>query len=326
MYNQTELTESILKSPKAKELLGWMPQVYGNAYVLLWLLEVIGTELEEMEGWSKDLEHQVVPQTATWSLPYWEERYQVPVNPEAPLEKRRADVLLRMWQRAPINPYKLEEMLTSMTGLPAKVEENTGKNHFTVRFEGYTGAEGYYLATEELDRLKPAHLIYTIQYLHDFLIQAQVDYDVGMIVTTELIARGKENLGYTKQLLDGSRLLDGSWRLNGYQQAGETTDLYEAACSWNTELQFQKVSIAAKQIHQVFLQQSIRTGSRMNLSGSVPQSVQAVTPSVTVQAAATCKTGYMAEIEVRKNLWRLDGTVRLDGSRMLNAEQYGMEL
>lgn len=164
MYNRTELTDAILKSKKAKEILGWMPQVYGDAYAFLWLIEVIGSELEELEGWSKDLENQVVPQTATWSLPYWEERFDLPINPEAPLEKRRMDVLMRMWQRAPMNPYKLETMLSGLTGLSASVLENTGKNHFTVVLEGYTGVEPFHQAVDVLEQVKPAHLIYNLLF------------------------------------------------------------------------------------------------------------------------------------------------------------------
>lgn len=320
MYNRTELTESILKNKKAKEILSWLPQVYGEAETFLWLLEVIGRELLEMEEWSEDFENQVVPQTATWSLPYWEERYYLPVNSAASPEKRRADILLRMWQRAPINPYKLEEILTGITGLPVKVKENTGKNHFTVCFEGYAGAGLFYRTVEEIDRLKPAHLIYTIQYLHDLMVQVQADYDAGILFTTQLIARGKENLGYTKKLLDGF------WRLNGYQQAEKATDLYEAVCSWNTAFELQKSSICLICSNAAFLQQSIQVDGRPDLSGGVLEPAEAVLPSVTTRTAVTCKTGYTAELMVRKNFWKLDGSILLDGSKMLNAEQYVMEL
>lgn len=324
MYNRTELTDAILKSKKAREILGWMPQVYGDAYAFLWLLEVIGAELEEMEGWSQDLKNQVVPQTATWSLPYWEERYGIPVNPEAPLKKRRAEVILRMWQRAPMNPAKLENMLSGVTGLPAAVLENTGKNHFTIEFDGYNGLEDFRRAVDIIERVKPAHLIYTLRYLLSIWLQIQMDYRAGIIFTTGVTARGPENLGYKKILLDGTRILDGSWKLNGYEQ-DNTFKLYQIGCICSTEIKpTNQIKAEAQYGGQV--SQGIQTAAGMELRMQT-DCTEELKPSMELCAAgAELKASYGAEIEVRKNLWRLDGTVRLDGSRKLNADNYFITL
>ena len=71
---------------------------------------------------------------------------------------------MRMWQRAPMNPYKLETMLSGLTGLPAAVKENTGKNRFTVVLEGYAGVEPFHQAVKVLEQVKPAHLIYNLLF------------------------------------------------------------------------------------------------------------------------------------------------------------------
>lgn len=162
MYYTTELIEKILKSPKAREIIGWLPPVYGEAYVFLWLLEAIGRELDDMAEWSEGLKDQALPQTATWSLPYWEERYGIPSNPELPVERRRASILFKMNSRAPVNPHKLEEIVSKVTGVPTGVEENTGKNRFAVRCLGYIDSLAVERAKEQINLIKPSHLVYDI--------------------------------------------------------------------------------------------------------------------------------------------------------------------
>lgn len=353
MYNRTELTDAILKSKKAREILGWMPQVYGDAYAFLWLLEVIGAELEEMEGWSQDLKNQVVPQTATWSLPYWEERYGIPVNPEAPLKKRRAEVILRMWQRAPMNPAKLENMLSGVTGLPAAVLENTGKNHFTIEFDGYNGLEDFRRAVDIIERVKPAHLIYTLRYLLSIWLQIQMDYCVGITFTMGVTARGPENLGYKKILLDGTRILDGSWKLGGYEQIYDSAICYLDGSrqldgswelngyqqehdggfyQWNGSRQLDgswKLN-GWEQEHNRALDQwngSRQLDGTWRLSGYKQELDESLyQASIQCSAKLEQKADYAVELEVRKNLWKLDGTVRLDGTRKLNADNYFITL
>ena len=74
-YYSSERIEEILKSDKAREILGWFPPVYSDAYVFLWLLEEVGMSLSRLEQWAREFSDQVMPQTATLSLPYCEERY-----------------------------------------------------------------------------------------------------------------------------------------------------------------------------------------------------------------------------------------------------------
>ena len=68
-YYSSERIEEILKSDKAREILGWFPPVYSDAYVFLWLLEEVGMSLSRLEQWAREFAEQVIPQTATWSLP-----------------------------------------------------------------------------------------------------------------------------------------------------------------------------------------------------------------------------------------------------------------
>ena len=59
-------------------------------------------------------------------------------------------------------PKKIEDIITNITGIETKIEENTGKNHFTVVCGGYIPPAIMKSVRREINRLKPSHLIYKI--------------------------------------------------------------------------------------------------------------------------------------------------------------------
>lgn len=161
-YYSSERIEEILKSDKAQEILGWFPPVYSDAYVFLWLLEEVGMSLSRLEQWAREFAEQVMPQTATWSLPYWEERYGILPDEKLSLSQRRNQIVNRRRTRAPMPPAKAIEIVENLTGVDVRIEENTGKNKFTVMFGDVVPQDVIAAVRRELNILKPAHLIYEI--------------------------------------------------------------------------------------------------------------------------------------------------------------------
>lgn len=157
MY-KTELTEKILQSPMAQKVIQEISPIYGEAYTVLWLIQIIGAVLDKMNEWTGSIAEQVVPQTATWSLSYWEEQYDIYADPSWSIEKRRQNILNKCRKRAPINPKKLEDMLSELLGSPVSIRENVAKNTFEVVTEEYI--RDLSEAIELLDKISPAHLIY----------------------------------------------------------------------------------------------------------------------------------------------------------------------
>ena len=66
--------------------------------------------------------------------------------------------------RAPFNPTKLANIVYVTSGAPARIEENTGKNKFTVYISANKNLIDEVYVRKEIDRVKPAHLIYEIKY------------------------------------------------------------------------------------------------------------------------------------------------------------------
>lgn len=182
MY-RTELMEEILKSPMAQKMVQEVSPVYGQAYTVLWLYQVIGAVLDMMDEWTGTLEQQVVPQTATWSLPYWEEQYGIPTNESWSYERRRQNIVNKCRARAPINPQIMSQIVAVAAGADARIEEHTGKNHFTVYISANADMVDEESVRKEINKAKPAHLIYDIVY---------ECYVVGNIYTAGTIQTFKE--------------------------------------------------------------------------------------------------------------------------------------
>lgn len=163
MY-ETELMRQILKSPLAQKMVQEISPRYGAAYVFLWLLQVTGDEWDEMQDWVDDYRLQVVPQTATWALEYWEKAYGITPNPDWSYDRRRQNLLNKLTGKGPMNPKKLEKIAEVAAGFPARVEENTGKNQFTLYITGTPGIVDEAAVITAVKEAKPSRLQFDIGY------------------------------------------------------------------------------------------------------------------------------------------------------------------
>jgi hypothetical protein len=163
MY-ETELMRQILKSSEAKKMIQQIAPRYGRAYVFLWLIQVTGKEWDEMYRWCEEYRSQVVPQTATWALQYWEEQYNITPNPDWSYARRRQNIIAKRNSRGPMNPYKMESIISAAAGCPVRIVENTGKNHFTVYISGTPDMVDEEAVHKVIKPAKSPRLQYTVLY------------------------------------------------------------------------------------------------------------------------------------------------------------------
>lgn len=159
MY-KTELMEEILRSPMAQKIIQTVSPIYGEAYTVLWLYQAIGTILDKMDEWTGSLQDQVLPQTATWSIPYWEELYGITPDDSLSAEVRRANILKKYRRKSQINPKRMEDAISSISGYATEITENVAKNTFEILIRGYV--EDLTEIKNAVREMKPAHLIYEI--------------------------------------------------------------------------------------------------------------------------------------------------------------------
>lgn len=163
MY-ETELMREILKSQMAQKMIQEISPRYGSAYNFLWLMQVIGDEWDEMLEWAESFEKQVIPQTATWALEWWEKQYNIIPNPTWSIERRRENIIAVINSRGPMNPTKLAKMAAVASGFDARIVENTGKNRFALYISAMPDEVNEDEVKAALKPAKPARLIYDILY------------------------------------------------------------------------------------------------------------------------------------------------------------------
>ena len=100
LLNPTDLMQSILQSSEARKMIQFVAPVFGKSYAGLWLFEIIGRELDDMEDWAMDIFNQCHIQTATWSMPEWEKQYGITPEPDWDLDARRNAVLYQQQSSA----------------------------------------------------------------------------------------------------------------------------------------------------------------------------------------------------------------------------------
>ncbi len=156
MWYRTELMQKILTSDAAKRMIDYVSPIYDRSYVGLWLFNVIGIELDELNKFCEELYDQAHIETATWSLPMWEKEYGITPLEDQTIEQRRQR-LLQMKKKSAFNPEKLRKLIESMTGVEVEIVENTNKNTFLVRLKG--SVDNLDDVKEQINLMKPAHLL-----------------------------------------------------------------------------------------------------------------------------------------------------------------------
>lgn len=128
----------------AKYMLSMVSPIYENSYVGKWLFEVMSYFLEiARQTVIEDLPKEAFPETATWTLPYWEQAYGIPINESLTVEQRRAKIVRRRNYRKPMNPARMASLVQEVSGCEAEIVENTAPHTFDVQVYAGDGTVDY---------------------------------------------------------------------------------------------------------------------------------------------------------------------------------------
>jgi len=167
------LVEKIITSPSAALMKDMVTKgFYNDSFIGLWLFEVIGREFDDMAKWARELRYEAFPQTCTWSLPIWEFVSGIEPDETLSLEFRRSRLLAQRWSHPPVNPARIEAVLSNLTGLPVEIIDPTGPYTFQVIVDIDKDIHDFREALTKLRIIKPSHLSF------DFYNRLIVDYFV----------------------------------------------------------------------------------------------------------------------------------------------------
>lgn len=178
--NKPDLT--IIQSPEAERMRQMVTEgFYDRSRLGLWLFEVIGREWDDCAKWARTLKQEIFPLSCTWSIEDWEFVYGYEPDPTLPLDFRRRRLLMRRILWPPINPARIEALLSGLLGLPVEITDPIRGYTFRVDvFEDWNRVVNHKYAIEILRTIKPSHLSY--EWRSRVLVDYEVtDYSAGAI-------------------------------------------------------------------------------------------------------------------------------------------------
>lgn len=149
--------EKFPTSPTALRMLSRISPIYDRSYVGKWIFQVMGLDFDDVRLRFEELRLQAFPETATWGLTYWEQRYGITPSSGQTIEERRRPVILKRNAREPMNPAKVEYIIQTMTGFRAKVTENVADYTFSVEIFSDGSEFDFDAVFSKLKRIKPSH-------------------------------------------------------------------------------------------------------------------------------------------------------------------------
>lgn len=151
-------------------------------------------------------------------------------------------------------------------------------------------------------------------------IPVSIEEESQLEIISDFYSRNNRRL----LLLDGTWFLDGRYRLNGYRSV--ELDLYPAILemfsTWET-----KLHISSHNLYVSMMAENIQSASGIHLLSEIehPPEEESIF-SLEDQVNVTSGTG--GHLRVEHDLWYLDGTCFLDGTKYLDAEifEYNLDL
>lgn len=318
--------ESFPTSESAKKMLRYVSDgFYDDSYVGKWLFQVMGVEYDEALAIVMELPDQFFPETATWGLMYHEIKWGLPARPDLSYEERRGLICQRRDYRAPMTPYRMEELIKTVTSFQvhvADIHDNSlsvrsplmdisHPNQFKIVLEGEGNADLKKIR-ELVDKVKQSHTVYDLLYLEQSHFGVPVRYAESVRFQTSFYPR--YNLPQLK--LDNKWKLNGGRKLSGYNSQ-ETVDFYPVS----VRLRMGPAEVSPKEKTRIYLScgAEIEGGVKMRSTTTIRTSAADETASeerVGIRASAAHAMG-VGDITIHnKNL--LSGGWKLNGGRKLN--------
>lgn len=145
-------------SPTAQRMMSRISPIYDKSYLGKWIFEVMSTELDGTHLRYDELRLQAFPETVTWAISYWEQAYDITPKPMDTLEERRRALVAKRNMKAPMNPARIELILSNMTGKPVQITENVAPYTFSVSIQDVLGSYiDLNAALKRLMDIKPSH-------------------------------------------------------------------------------------------------------------------------------------------------------------------------
>lgn len=144
-------------------LINQLPDFYQKSPEATDLQNAFTIQINESWLQREDFLNQLNVQTATWSLPLWEQLYGIETDTTRSIEFRRACILSKLRGNATATIEMIRNIAKSFCNSDVEVIEYNDENRFEIRFDATKSTienkDGFLKAIKEM---KPAHLQETL--------------------------------------------------------------------------------------------------------------------------------------------------------------------
>ena len=218
--------ENFPTSPAAKRMLKTVSPIYDKSYVAKWIFQVMGLELDEAWKFIEELRLQAFPETATWGIKYWEQRYNIPPDESLSIEERRQRVIIKRGKRSPMNPARIERIVRDVTGREAIVTEENGTYTFHISILPGESTVDYQELIDTIKSVKPSHLAFKVLFETDVSMTIQVNNQAytfeypltGTVPDTNIVGVLQQSTLLLDANMEGNRF---DYQLSGTGETGE---------------------------------------------------------------------------------------------------------
>lgn len=297
-----------------------LPPYFQSIYEYEILMGVEESELDAAERSMERVRQNLYVQTCDdMTLREYERLFGIIRQVGTTMDRRRQMVLSRMNQQPPYTLSKLKEILNAAVG--------AGGYRLDVRYGIYE---------MELDVIdEPFQSLKNIQYMVENMIPAHLRfifaglYPTVILVETAAAARlelvADFYARYNREFLymNGSWLLDGCYPLNGYKEI-EGLELYPVRAVIRGEW-LMPVALTWRVGYRAGVEELTETGTNLRIASETAgrPAGDAGMGLAWVQPVALGVGGHLT---VEKDLWHLDGSYLIDGTKLLDAEIFEYEL
>lgn len=301
--------EAFPTSESALRMLSYVTKnFYDNSYVGKWLYQVTGIEFDEVRKIIEELPYQMFPETATWGLQYHELKWQLPVRDNLTYEERRQLIYQKRDYKAPMTPARMESYLKNITNFQVYIADCNDPGPFNYipihpnMFKVFVSGEGTLntkAVKNAINKIKQSHTSYTLNDHVDYRI------DNSVLEQFELC-----------RLLIAVNIF--FWSINKSNKYNQILKLFI-----NTHISlFEKIPISNVNFRYSTQLKEVANTKKCYLKINLNSiNLERLKTKELINIFINNFNEHITNTRVicRKNLVYLDGTVLLDGSRLMNA-------
>lgn len=169
--------EDVVTTDTGRRMLRAVTPIYNDDEYQLSIFNANGLMMHQVLDAIEELKSGIFIKNATWSLPYWEQLFQIKLSDQETVEQRRRNIILKMNEFFPVTRRRMESIVDNFTDNGGTSIKDDYRDYTFEVFLNNPGVVDYVGLMNAVEETKPAHLDYTFKTatnMQSFIATAQL--------------------------------------------------------------------------------------------------------------------------------------------------------